>query len=171
MDMLALDRNFTGETPVIKRRRSFSHTGNGNDADMEVLDMCLLSGGRWLLCLTSEALTLWDLDHDILLDSTLRIVKLDEEVMSHHMSVDTTEMPAAVSVVVVTSTSECVSLRRFQPKTRADCDTSPSDWLPWQTYGGSIFAPASRNSLCLLNPFRSRSTYGPLQYAVTTLRF
>lgn len=64
-------------------------------------NMYLIPGGRWLLVLTMDSVTLWDLDPDMLGEPTATVQEFDESYERSYMIVDATDAPTSANLLIV----------------------------------------------------------------------
>lgn len=97
--MLKLDRNWRSIAPVPIRNKPLRRFAS--DPEVTVDDIYLIPGGRWLLILTRESITLWDVDAELLTEPTATVAHFENSYEQSYMVVDSNDMPTSSNVLVV----------------------------------------------------------------------
>lgn len=97
--MVELDRNWTSDTPLPTRQRPLRYFVR--DPEATVRDIYLIPGGRWLLVLTPQSVTIWDIDAEVLDEPTATIHQFDDLFSASFMTVDSKDAPASTNLLIV----------------------------------------------------------------------
>lgn len=97
--MVKLDRNWTSDAPLPVRQKPLRYFAR--DTKMTVEDIYLIPGGRWLLASTSQSVTIWDLDAEVLDKPTATILQFNDSSSKSDLAVDSKDAPASANLLIV----------------------------------------------------------------------
>lgn len=98
--MVELDRNWKSAAPLPRSTKPLCYFAQ--DPESPVEGVHLIPGGRWLLVLRQQDVTLWDLDAETLDEPTATVHTHEVINQGSCMIVDSKDAPACANVLITT---------------------------------------------------------------------